>query len=143
MVDKGWSHCGYNKKTGRPEFVSDGNSTTVVEEALGNSPTAKIWSLLWEWRHDIEGTLTDIAKCAGISRTSLYKVWDYFERNEIIIPAKYKQGVQYYKLNKNSYIGKQMINLLDLIIEDHVEKTLAMENVKDKLSKEYKKGKRK
>ena len=141
-MEKGLTHDGWDKKTNRPEFLSEGKHT-IIEDILGESPTAKIWGLLWEWQTWAEGTKSDIAQCAGISRTSLYKVLPWFLENEIIIPSKYEKGVQYYKFNKNHYLADQMLTLLHLFIYDNIEKTMVMEEVKNKLAKQYKKIKAK
>ena len=101
---------GFDKKTKRPEFSGGDEdwNDTIVLQTLGDSPTARVWQFLWEWQHGWNESFSNIAKGAGISRNSLYKIWNYFIDNEIIIPTKYVKGVQLYGTNKNSLLFKGM-----------------------------------
>jgi len=140
LMGKGLTHDGNNKKTGRPEFlVNDKNNGTIVSELLGDSPTGKLWSYLWEIKDAYALTLKDLSECAGISRTSLYRIMPIFIKYEWVIPAKIEKNVQYYKLNKNHYIARQMLKL----ITDHVlaatEIILAEEEAMDKVALRFKK----
>lgn len=139
MIPKGWTHDGYNKKTGRPEFSVSHKSSDRISEFLGESPTAKLWSLLWELGYNIDGTLSDLANCAGISRTSLYKILPSFIDNEWIIPSRFVRGVQYYKSNSNHYIVKDMISLLNKFVMDDFEIEVVAEQTRDKIHKKHKK----
>ncbi len=136
--DKGWTHDGYNKKTGRPEFVGDEKSDDVISLILGESPTAKLWAELWVWGPDIDGTLSDLANCANISRTSLYKILPTFLKHEWIIPSRYVKGLQYYKLNSKHFIVRDMINLLNNHVQSNVEMELAADKIKEKFYKKKK-----
>ena len=139
--EKGYTHDGTNKKTGRPEFLNEGKDS-VISDLIGNSPQAKLWSLAWEWR-DMDGTISDFAQCAGMSRTSLYTVWQKFLDNEWIIPSRYEKGVQYYKFNKNHFLVKDITQLLEKHLFAHLEILAAKELAMDKIYLQYKRKKMK
>lgn len=132
-------HTGWDKKTGRPQFLVESQGPSVMEEILGESPTARVWGYLFVWKTLAEGTKSGIAKRARISRTSLYKVWPFFIDNEIIIHSKFEKGKQYYKLNEKNYLANKMFETLALFFYAHVEKTVALTLAKDKIAMEFKK----
>ena len=142
VFQEGWTHNGYNKKTGRPEFVGDEHVDSVIDELLGNSPTGRLWSLLWEWK-DIDGTKHDMGNCGNLSKPSLYKVLPTFLKYEWVIPSRKVGGIQYYKLNLQHYLVKQMLKVIDMHIEANVHIISAEEEVKDKLALKYKNKKKK
>lgn len=149
MIPKGYTHDGNDKKTGRPEFLVTGQQD-MISELLGDSPTAKLWSLLWTWQDGLDGTLSDLANCSGISRTSLYKILPTFLKYDFIIPSRYEKGVQFYKMNNKHYIVKEMMHLLDNHVDSSFQLGIAEDEVKDKLwiknkkkTKKRKKSKRK
>jgi len=127
---------GFDKKTKRPEFLIEmEDKDSVMLTMLGDSPTARVWQFIWEWRK-FDYSFTDIAKCAIISRNSLYKIWSYFRDNEILIPTRREKGVQLYGPNKNSPLVKGMMNLLDTALKLHMARESAVDEAMDKIMKE-------
>ena len=141
---KGLEHDGTNKDTGRPQFLAKSEDDSVITILLGESPTSKLWSFWWESKSflDISNfhgySITEMAQGANISRTSLYKIFGHFIDNEWIIPSKYLKGIQYYKLNKNHFIVRELLKLLSLFIIANMQVEAAKEIAMDELAKEQK-----
>lgn len=131
-IPEGYTLDGYNKKTGRPEFEVSGNVQTVISDILGISPHAKLWSLAMEWEGAFDGTMTDLAECSGIGRTSLYKIIPSFVGNEWIIPSRMDKKVQYYKFNMRNPFVNKMVRLLKDFLNYSVEVEMAMQEAMDK-----------
>jgi hypothetical protein len=131
-------HDGYNKKTGRPEFCQEDNDPSVIERYFGGAPTMKIWQVLWEWQ-DLDLTKSDFSNCGGVSRPSLYKVWDMFIDEDIIIPSRKLKGKQLYKLNKAHKLAMKFIGVINDFVWMDVDKTVALEDLKDKRYKKWNK----
>ena len=132
-------HDGFDKKTGRPEFCADGDDS-CIDKFLGKSATSRIWQTLWEWG-EVDGTKTDFANSAGVSRPSLYEAWPFFIEQEIIIPSRKIRGKQLYKLNPNHLLAKQMIKTIHDFMGLYMKEMIALEEVKEARYKKWKKMK--
>lgn len=139
MIKKGLKQDGYDKKTGRPEFevLAKGNCDITLD-LLGDSPAAKMWSHITVMG-ELDWSLSDAAEGAGISRTTLYKIWPMFEDNEFIIPSRVFKGVQLYKFNKTNYIANSMSHLISLFVHNKIQEITVIEDVRDKQAIENKK----
>jgi DNA-binding Lrp family transcriptional regulator len=58
---------------------------------------------------------TDIAKGAGISRATLFNIWDILEKNGIVIATRAVGRAKMYKLDKANPIVKKFMELDDAI----------------------------
>ncbi len=136
-------HDGNDNKTGRPEFLIE-DDPTAMETFLGDSPTARVWGTLWEYRNsEIDWTKKDLAEGSGISRPALYKCWDMFIHHEFIIPSKKIKGKQHYKLNDNHPIINSLMDTLSLFLEYNIGIMFATEEAKNEFALKYKKKKSK
>ena len=87
-------------------------------EFMGDSPTIRILDYLLTER-DLDFSITDMAKNAGIGRTTLYRIWKDLIKNKIIMPTRVIGKAKLYKLNKDRFIIKKLIEIDDrLMIED-------------------------
>ena len=87
-------------------------------EFMGDSPTIRVLDYLLTER-DLDFSITDMAKNAGIGRTSLYRVWDNLIKNRIIVHTRIIGKAKLYKLNKDNFVIKKLIEIDDkLIMED-------------------------
>ena len=60
-----------------------------------------------------------LAKNAGIGRTTLYRIWNDLVKNRIIVPTRVIGKAKLYKLNKENFVIKKLIEIDDrLILED-------------------------
>ena len=87
-------------------------------DLMGDSPTIRVMdSLLTE--RDLDFSITDMAKNSGIGRTTMYRIWDGLLKNNIILPTRVIGKAKLYKLNKESFVIKKLIEIDDrLMIED-------------------------
>jgi len=93
-------------------------SRSLFIEFMGDSPTIRVLDYLLTER-DLDFSITDMAKNAGIGRTTLYRIWDDLIKNRIIMPTRIIGKAKLYKLNKDNFIIKKLIEIDDkLILED-------------------------
>lgn len=87
-------------------------------EFMGDSPTIRVLDYLLTER-DLDFSITDMAKNAGIGRTTLYRIWDGLTKNKIIVSTRVIGKAKLYKLNKNKFVIKKLIEIDDrLMLED-------------------------
>ena len=87
-------------------------------EFMGDSPVIRILDYLLTER-DLDFSITDMAKNAGIGRTTLYRIWDSLIKNNIIVPTRIIGKAKLYKLNKENFKIKKLMEIDDrLILED-------------------------
>ena len=85
---------------------------------MGDSPVVRVLDYLLTER-DLDFSITDIAKNAGIGRSTLYRVWDHLMGNKIIVPTRVIGKAKLYKLNKDNVTIKKLLEIDDtLILED-------------------------
>lgn len=87
-------------------------------EFMGESPTIKVLDYLLTER-DLDFSITDMAKNAGVGRTTLYRIWENLIKNEIIVPTRVIGRSRLYKLNKSNIKIKKLMEIDDALnIED-------------------------
>lgn len=92
--------------------------TSLFIEFMGDSPTIRILDYLLTER-DLDFSITDMARNAGIGRTTLYRIWHNLTRNKIIIPTRVIGKAKLYKLNKENFKIKKLMEIDDrLIVEE-------------------------
>jgi len=140
-LGKGLEYTGMDKKTKRPQFVArtEKNEDTLISDLIGDSPTGKLWSYLWETR-DLMFDMKDMIDGSGNSRSAIYIVLPRFIKNEWVIPFKIEKRTQLYKLNKNHYIVKQMLRLLDDHANAAFELISAEEQARDRIALKHRKN---
>jgi len=98
-------------------------------EFMGNSPTIRVLDYLLTER-DLDFSITDMAKNAGIGRSTLYRIWDDLIKNEIIIPTRIIGKAKLYKLNKNNPKIKKLIEIDDYLILEELKKHSEKQKIK-------------
>lgn len=90
-------------------------------EFMGDSPVVRVLDYLLTER-DLDFSITDMAKNAGIGRATLYRVWDTLIKNEMIIPTRVIGKAKLYKLNKSNPKIKKLIEIDDMLILEELNK---------------------
>ncbi|MFH1376536.1 MAG: helix-turn-helix domain-containing protein [Candidatus Woesearchaeota archaeon] len=90
-------------------------------EFMGDSPTIKILDYLLTER-DLDFSITDIAKNSGIGRTTLYRIWADLIKNKIITSTRTIGKAKLYKLNKDNFVIKKLIEIDDALIIKELKK---------------------
>ena len=82
----------------------------------GESPIIRVVAFLIRNR-EYDHSKTDIAKGAGISKTTLFKIWKTLENLGIVVETRRVGRAKMYKLNENSPIVQKFIELDNAISE--------------------------
>ena len=90
-------------------------------EFMGDSPTIRVLDYLLTER-DLDFSITDMAKNAGIGRTTLYRIWNDLIKNKIIVPTRVIGKAKLYKLNKDNFVIKKLIEIDDKLILEELKK---------------------
>ena len=94
---------------------------SVFIEFMGDSPTVRVLDYLLTER-DMDFSISDMARNAGIGRTTLYRIWDGLINNKIIVPTRTVGKAKLYKLNKDSIKIKKLIEIDDTLILEELRK---------------------
>ncbi len=87
----------------------------------GRDPTLKILDFLID-NLAFDYSKTDIAAGAGISRTTLFSVWDNIEANELVAFTREVGRAKMYKLNMKNQVVMKLIELDRAISNYHASK---------------------
>ena len=90
-------------------------------EFMGDSPTVRVLDYFLTER-DLDFSITDMAKNAGIGRSTLYRIWDDLIKNEIIISTRIIGKAKLYKLNKDNIKIKKLIEIDDMLMLEDLKK---------------------
>lgn len=103
-------------------------------EFMGDSPTIRVLDYLLTER-DLDFSITDMAKNAGIGRTTLYRIWNSLVKNKIIVPTRIIGKAKLYKLYKDNIIISKLMEIDDaLILKDLKRRS---KSLKSKISDSY------
>ena len=98
-------------------------------EFMGDSPMIKVLDYLLTER-DVDFSITDMAKNAGIGRSTLYRIWGSLVKNKIIIPTRVIGKAKLYKLNKDNDKIKKLIEIDDALILEDLKKRSEKQKIK-------------
>ncbi|MBI2631394.1 winged helix-turn-helix transcriptional regulator [Candidatus Pacearchaeota archaeon] len=83
---------------------------SVFVEVFGNSPMIKVLDFLISFA-EFDYPLTEIAKNAGVSYSTLQTFWDKLVRNNIVIKTRRVGKSNLYKLNTKNPAVQELIKL--------------------------------
>ena len=96
---------------------SEDSEDTLFLKAFGiKSPVFRILDFLMD-NKAYDYSKTDIAKGAGISRTTLSSAWENLEKNGLVIETREVGRAKMYKLNLKNPIVKKFIELDNAICD--------------------------
>ena len=84
-------------------------------ELLGDSPSIKVLDYLLTER-ELDFSISDMARNAGIGRATLYRIWDQLIKNKIIIHTRTSGKSKLYKLNIENPKIKKLMEIDDMLI---------------------------
>ena len=87
---------------------------SIFLEFVGDSPTTRLIQFLVEGR-EMDYTMTDMTN-AGISWTTLHRIFPKFIKNGIVIRTRKFGRIQLYKLNIKNQFVKQIVELFDSLL---------------------------
>ena len=89
-------------------------------EFMGDSPTIRVLDYLLTER-DLDFSITDMAKNAGIGRSTLYRIWEGLIKNKIIVPTRIIGKAKLFKLNKDNLAIQKLIEIDDALITQELK----------------------
>ena len=96
---------------------------TLFRELLGDTPKIRILEYLLEGR-ELDHSLGDIAEGAGISRVTLFRMWNELDKSNLLVHTRDIGNAKLYRLNLDNPYVKVLAELFDKIINVHFhEKT--------------------
>ena len=123
--------------------MADREALKMEEESLflkvlgGKDPTLKILDFLMD-NIGFDYSKTDIASGAGISRTTLFSVWENLEANELVAFTREVGRAKMYRLNMKNEVVTKLIELDRAISDFHASKldkqTVVLEDVSENRS---------
>jgi DNA-binding MarR family transcriptional regulator len=106
---------------------------TIMTHLFGDSPDIKFIGLFLIGR-DLDYTMSDIAECGGISRSTAYKLVEKFQKNNFLQSKRKIGRIKLYSLNKENPEIKLLIKMFDQMLKLASEKEIERQGIKVKIS---------
>ena len=87
---------------------------------LGDTPITRILDFLITGR-DFDYSLSDIARNAGISWSTLYRIWPNLIRNKIVKPTREIGKAKLFQLNQDNEIVLNLVKLYKSILKSNIK----------------------
>ena len=94
---------------------------SLLTGLLGDSPTVRVLDYLLTER-ELDFSITDMAKNAGIGRATLYRIWGALIKNRLILPTRVIGKAKLFKLNKENPKVRKLIEIDDMLILEELKK---------------------
>jgi DNA-binding IclR family transcriptional regulator len=94
---------------------------SIFIRTMGDSPVIRVLDFLLEGR-DLDYSLTDIAENSNIGWTTLHRIWDDLEKNQIVKHTRIIGRAKMFRLNKEIPAVKQLIKFYDTLLVQSAEK---------------------
>ena len=102
---------------------------SLFVEFMGDSPMIKVLDYLLTER-ELDFSITDMAKNAGIGRATLYRIWSSLIKNEIILHTRDIGKAKLYKLNMKNEKIKKLIEIYDMLVLEELRKKSENQRIK-------------
>ena len=89
---------------------------------LGDSPVIRILDFLITGR-DFDYSLSDIARNAGVSWTTLHRIWPQFINNKIVIRTRKIGQAKLFQLNNENKVVQNLVKLYKTILRSDLKIT--------------------
>jgi len=99
---------------------------SIMIELFGKTPQLAVLDFLLD-NNIFDYTKTEIAKGSGITRPTLYKVWEKLVKTELVVKTRKINRTQLYKINLESPIVKKVME---------IEMKFSLEGIKTKRIRE-------
>lgn len=104
------------------------NETLFLKFFGTKNPVLKVLDFLID-NEAFDHSKSDIAKGAGVSRTTLFNIWDILEKNRIVVETREVGRAKMFKLNKENPIVQKFMEL-DEAISDYYASQVGEELIK-------------
>ncbi len=98
-------------------------------EFMGDSPMVRVLDYLLTER-EIDFSISDMARNAGIGRTTLYRIWEKLIGNKIITSTRMIGKAKLYKLNMENNAIKKLMEIDDALVLEDLNKHAKNQKIK-------------
>ena len=102
-----------------------GNKSLFID-FMGDSSMIRVLDYLIAQR-EIDFSITDIAKNAGIGRATLYRIWDNLINNKIIKPTRIIGKAKLFILNTENKKIQKLIGIYDMLVLEELKRHQSIE----------------
>lgn len=94
---------------------------SIFIEFMGDTPAIRLLDFLITGR-EYDFTLTDMATKAGMSWSTLHRIFPRFIRNKIVIQTREIGRAKLYKLNIANLLVKKLVDVYDTLLMQELKK---------------------
>ncbi|MBU0760155.1 MAG: hypothetical protein KJ600_04210 [Nanoarchaeota archaeon] len=98
-------------------------------EFMGESPTVRVLDYLLTER-ELDFSISDMARNAGVGRTTLYRIWTNLVERRIIIPTRIIGKSKLFKLNLENKAIKKLMEIDDALVLEDLKKRAESQKIK-------------
>ena len=109
------------------------SKNSLFIELLGDSPTIRVLDFLLTER-ELDFSISDMARNAGIGRATLYRIWEQLIENNIINHTRTIGKSKLYKLNIQNPKIKKLVEIDDMLILEELRNKTEKQKHKIKLT---------
>jgi DNA-binding transcriptional ArsR family regulator len=102
--------------------------TSIFIQIMGDSPSVRVIDYLLTER-DLDFSISDLSRNVSLGRTTLYKVWDSFLKYNIVVHTRFIGNSKLYKLNKENFIVKKLIEIDDNLIKKELKNKIKLKQI--------------
>ncbi len=103
--------------------------TSVFIEFMGDTPVTRLLDFLITGR-EFDYTLTDLATKAGMSWSTLHRIFPQFITNKTVMEVRTVGRAKLYKLNMQSVLVAKLIDVYDTLLMQELQKGVEREMVR-------------
>ncbi len=101
---------------------------SVFIEFMGDTPAIRLLDFLITGRN-FNYTLTDLAIKAGMSWSTLHRIFPKFVHNNIVIEVREVGRAKLYQLNSNNLFVQKLVDLYDVLLSQELKKSVESEMI--------------
>ncbi len=94
---------------------------SIFVEFMGDTPAIRLLDLLITGR-EYDFTLTDMATKAGMSWSTLHRIFPRFIKNKIMMQTREIGRAKLYKLNLANLLVKKLVDVYDTLLMQELKK---------------------
>ena len=101
---------------------------SVFIEFMGDTPATRLLDFLITGR-DFDYTLTDLAMKAGMSWSTLHRIFPKFVHNNIVVEVREVGRAKLYKLNIHNLFVQKLVDLYDVLLSQELKNSVEREMI--------------
>jgi len=101
---------------------------TMFRDFVGDSPSTRLLEFLIQGR-ELDYTLTEISEKAGVSWTTLNRLWPSIIKNKIVKVTREIGKIKLYRLNLDNKGVKKLVELFDYLLFKDIDNRINVEKI--------------